>query len=77
MKPIVMQSYEDDTGTRCVDIRRHDDGRWSWSECRKDPEDGHGWRHLDGAGGDLFDSEHAAFSDALTHVDWLTPPRDG
>ena len=45
MKPLVLASLEDATGDRCVDILGQDDD-YGWVECRRDPEDPHGWRHL-------------------------------
>ena len=45
MKPLVVASLEDAGGDRCIDLLRLDDG-YGWVECRRDPEDPHGWRHL-------------------------------
>jgi len=76
MKPTVWNSYEDDTGARCVDILKHDDGSWSWVECRRDPEDSRGWSTLgDEKAG--FSDEAAAMNDALASVGWLKAPREG
>ncbi len=70
MKPLVVRSVEDWSGQRCVDVRREADGMFSWAECRRDPEDGHGWRHLGlGAGG--FSDEAAALDDARGAVGWM------
>ncbi|KMW58336.1 hypothetical protein AIOL_003309 [Candidatus Rhodobacter oscarellae] len=74
-KPVVMNSYEDDGGLRCVDIRKHEDGAWSWAECRRDPEDATGWRILNL--GEGYGDEAAAFAGAMGAVDWLRPPREG
>ncbi len=46
MKPLVLASWEDPGGTHCVDILEHSDGTFGYVLCRRDPEDGHGWRHL-------------------------------
>lgn len=71
MKVLVVRSIEDWSGQRCVDVRREVDGLFSWAECRRDPEDGHGWRHLGiGAGG--FVSEAVATEDAKRSVAWMT-----
>lgn len=70
MKPVVARSIEDRSGLRCVDVRRHGDGLYSWAECRRDPEDSHGWRFL-GLGAEGFSSEDDALSDARSKVDWV------
>lgn len=70
MKPLVLQSIEDCSGQRCVDVRREADGLFSWAECRRDPEDGHGWRHL-GFGEDGFASEAEAVAAAKRSVGWM------
>lgn len=70
MKPLVLRSIEDGSGQRCVDLRREADGSFAWAECRRDPEDGHGWRFLGlGAGG--FPGEAEALADAMASVAWL------
>ena len=63
-------SLEDETGARCVDIRRLADGDFDWVECRRDPEDGHGWRYT-GYGARGFDSVEAAQRDAEANFKWL------
>lgn len=74
MKPLVLRSIEDWSGQRCVDVRREPDGLFSWAECRRDPEDAHGWRFLGiGAGG--FASEADAHADAVCCVDWMEGER--
>ena len=70
-KPVVVASLEDDTGDRCVDILRHSDGSYTYAECRRDPEDSHGWRRLSEAEGDRFATEFAAYNAALRDVPWL------
>ncbi|WP_224815848.1 hypothetical protein [Hasllibacter sp. MH4015] len=69
-KAIVVQSIEDWSGQRCVDLRRGADGVFSWAECRRDPEDRHGWRVL-GHGADGFASADAARADAHGSVGWM------
>ena len=71
MKPLVLQSIEDETGDRCVDIIRLPDGNYTYRECRRDPEDGHGWRHLSGAILTTFDTAAAARQAAGKEVAWL------
>jgi hypothetical protein len=64
MKPVVVQSINDENAQRCVDIVRQIDGRFGWSECRRDPEDAHGWRHLAGPADGAFLTVTAAWTDA-------------
>jgi hypothetical protein len=71
-KPVVVRSVEERSGARCVDILREDDG-FGWVECRRDPEDSHGWRRVgEVAGG--FASEEAALADARAGVGWMEGP---
>ncbi len=72
MKPLVLVSIEDATGDRCVDIIRLADGQFAYRECRRDPEDAHGWRYLSEADPTGFDSEAAAREAALANVGWMT-----
>ena len=65
-----MVSIEDETGQRCVDIVE-DGGRFGWSECRRDPEDAHGWRRLHGAPEFPFQSYAEAQADARRRVGWI------
>jgi hypothetical protein len=71
MKPLVLASIEDETGDRCVDIIRLTDGRFAYRECRRDPEDSHGWRYLSEAPPASFDTEDAAREAAIEGVGWM------
>jgi hypothetical protein len=68
-KPVVIRSVEEGGGERCVDILREGD-RYFWVECRRDPEDSHGWRHL-GARSAPFATEEAAVRAARAAVGWM------
>lgn len=70
MKPLVVASLEDATGDRCVDILDFRNGMFGFVECRRDPEDGFGWRRL-GAMTTGFASEEDAHADACDAVKWL------
>ncbi|ABD56333.1 hypothetical protein [Jannaschia sp. CCS1] len=70
MKRLVVRSIEDWSGQRCVDVRREPDGLFSWAECRRDPEDAHGWRFL-GVGAEGFSGEAEATADAVASVAWM------
>lgn len=76
MKPLVLASIDDDTRDRCVDIIRLTDGQFAYRECRRDPEDGHGWRYLSEAMPPLFDTETRARDAALQAVGWMRDGRD-
>ena len=68
-RPVVLRSVNDATGLRCVDILRWGDG-FGWRECRRDPEDGSGWRPLGEAIGG-FHTEAAAAAHARGAVGWM------
>ena len=65
----VLRSIEDGGGARCVDIARGEAG-YFWVECRRDPEDSHGWRHLGDPAGP-FATEAEALATARGAVGWL------
>lgn len=71
MKPVVRRSIQDETGDRCVDIRQWADGSCDWVECRRDPEDGFGWRPLGPARGCFADPD-AALAAMRRDVGWVT-----
>jgi hypothetical protein len=64
-----MGSVEDVDGLRCVDLVT-DGATWLWRECRRDPEDSHGWRPT-GAAGEGFATQAAARADAARRFDWM------
>ncbi|MEM1273581.1 MAG: GrpB family protein [Pseudomonadota bacterium] len=68
-RPRVIRSINDGTGSRCVDIRV-EGGAFSWVECRRDPEDSHGWR-LTGAGEPGFATPDAAIHSAAQSCPWV------
>lgn len=63
-------SLEDATGDRCVDLIEADD--WAWVECRRDPEDAHGWRRLHPPVGGFASSDEARAA-AAASVGWFDP----
>ena len=69
MKPVVWRSINDAEAQRCVDVLKTGD-RFSWVECRRDPEDAHGWRWL-GVPQGAFATEDDALNDAKSAVGWL------
>ncbi|MDP5084342.1 MAG: hypothetical protein NWQ23_02900 [Yoonia sp.] len=71
MKPLVLASIEDEGGDRCIDIVQLTDGTFTFRECRRDPEDGHGWRYLSEAEPPKFESEASARKAAAETVGWM------
>lgn len=71
-KPVVHRSIESARARRCVDILQRPDGCWSYIECRRDPEDPHGWRPLIAAGHPSFASAAAATAAARAAIRWLS-----
>lgn len=61
----------DETGDRCVDIVCLANGQIAYRECRRDPEDGYGWRYLSHAGPEVFDSADAARKAAQATIGWM------
>jgi hypothetical protein len=70
MKPRVLASWEDAGGLHCVDILAHGDGTFGYALCRRDPEDGHGWRHLGDRDAVRFDTQDAAETAARAAAPW-------
>jgi len=70
-RPRVLASLEDETGDRCVDLLAVPGGV-AWVDCRRDPEDGHGWRRLS-APSRVWPDRAAARAAAADAVGWLAP----
>ncbi len=68
-EPVVLRSIEDGSGARCVDILWAD-ARFFRVECRRDPEDSHGWRHVSARSG-AFATQEAAVDAARAVVGWM------
>lgn len=43
---IVIKSLEDHNQTRCIDLYKYENGRYSFEIFRRDPEDPMGWRSI-------------------------------
>ena len=65
----IVASQNDPTGRLCVDIRRDRSG-FAWVECRRDPEDDHGWRETGRQGGG-FATASAARQAAAQTCNWV------
>lgn len=70
MTRVVIRSINDQTGLRCVDLVQTGPDRHIWLECRRDPEDCHGWRVVFYAA-EEFASAAEALADARGRVAWL------
>jgi hypothetical protein len=66
-----MQSINLDGALVCVDIFLRPDGSYGFDEFRRDPEDTRGWYSIGHFGGQIFQSEAAALSQAKLAVHWL------
>jgi hypothetical protein len=70
VRGVVRASLEDAGGDRCVDLIEGPGPAWAWVECRRDPEDGHGWRRLHPPRGGHADAASARAA-AARAVGWL------
>ena len=70
-KPLVVKSVNNDDASRCVDVFRRPDGSYGFEEFRRDAEDGRGWFPVGGYRDKAWESEEAAWAEALERVAWL------
>ena len=70
MKPVVLASWEDPNGLRCVDILSHEDGSFGYVIFRRDPEDSHGWRRTEAPAKGRFAARAAAEAAARSAAPW-------
>ena len=68
---LVSQSIEHPEKYRCVDIIQQQDGKYRFTEWRRDIEDTSGWILLFDSQPVLFESEAAAINQAKVTIDWL------
>ncbi|RTL63773.1 MAG: hypothetical protein EKK41_22815 [Hyphomicrobiales bacterium] len=67
----VVQSFNQDGETRCVDVFMRPDGTYGFEEYRRELEDGRGWFAIGGYAGQQFVSFDAALHAAAAKVPWL------
>jgi hypothetical protein len=72
MKIKVVVSLETAKGDRCVDILCHDESKFSYRECQRDPDGGRGWRYQAEAEPVVFNSYEQALSAVRGSVGWLS-----
>lgn len=68
---IVVQSYNLEGNTFCVDIFMRADGTYGFDEFRRDPEDGRGWFSIGHYELREFSGFDEALNDAKQTVAWL------
>ena len=68
---VVVASPESTDGTRCVDLIEHDDGSFTFKECRRDPEDGGRWTVIMDYSSTAYATREAAFAAAAAKIPWF------
>ncbi len=68
---VVLESIENQEGTRCVDIFIRADNSYGFEEFRFDPEDGH-WTQVRYYSSHSFDSREEAYGAAQNVAPWLS-----
>lgn len=76
MRPVI-ESIEDAFGERCVDFIIAADGRVTFKEFRRDPEDRGRWTLLSDYSDLRFDDKAEARRAARQHIAWLDVPLKG
>lgn len=69
----VVKSVSDFDDSQCVDIFRHEDGRFGFELYRRDVESGEGWFPIGFYSGTIFETQQDAWHAALAAVAWLKP----
>ena len=72
---IVVDSIENATHDRCVDVFRRPDGTFGFEEFRRDVEDGGSWTPVQFYSGVAWPSKDAALHAAVRSVIWLAGVR--
>ncbi len=72
----VVRSVNDFAQIHCVDIVQAPDGRFGYVHCRRDPEDGYGWRVIGPVSALTFFSMQTAFEAACAQIGWLAEETD-
>lgn len=67
----VIVSIDSPDGLHCVDLFQRADGTFGYALCRRDPEDGSGWRRLGHYEHEVFDTECAASAAMRTQIVWV------
>jgi len=67
----VMRSINTPDGGRCVDVFLRPGGTFGFEEFRRDVEDPSGWFAIGGHIAKSFETEDAAFEQALAAISWI------
>jgi hypothetical protein len=70
-RPIVVTSFEDAQGYRCVDIIRRPDGMFIFKEFRRDPEDEGRWTLIGDYSHQLHPTRENALRAAAQTLAWF------
>ena len=73
-RPVVLKSYADADGFRCVDFFRRTDGTFGFKEFRRDPEDGGRWTLVEDYSHLSYPTECQALDAAALEVSWFNRP---
>ena len=68
---VVVDSIENSTADRCVDLFLRPDGTYGFEEFRRDPEDAGAWTPLQYYAAATYASKDAALTAAMGAVIWL------
>ncbi len=71
IKAKVVRSVHNDSVDRCVDIVLRDDGRYSYREFRRDPEDQGVWYPVGATSSATFGSTEEAVEAVRIAIPWL------
>jgi hypothetical protein len=74
---VVLDSFENFDGSRCVDIFRRPDGTFGFEEFRRDPEDGGLWTPVAYFADKEFKSKEETVAIAQRSVTWLRNMNEG
>ncbi|MFI4986999.1 MAG: hypothetical protein ACHQF3_06145, partial [Alphaproteobacteria bacterium] len=69
---VVVASFENAEGNRCVDLFARPDGTWGFEEYRKDPEDSGAWTRVGYYAYGRYATREEAVTAATAQVVWLS-----
>lgn len=70
-EPEVVNSLEDDEGTRIVDIMRHAEGHFTYAEYHLADGEGGDWQLVEDDAAKTYTTQFAAYTAATRNVEWL------
>lgn len=72
----VLNSLQNETQDRCVDIFVRADGTFGFEEYRRDHEDLSGWFPLHRYSHQVFETQERALARARSTIEWMSPSDD-